>query len=59
MALFSFSIITFKLTFLNFVFRHVQRHILAPRAKTQDAMNLLMQGAEFELAERYTAMTKL
>lgn len=31
---------------------HIQRHFLAPRAKTQDAMNLNFQGAEFELAER-------
>jgi hypothetical protein len=38
---------------------HVQRHILAPRAATQDAMNLNMQGQVFELAERYTNMTKI
>lgn len=38
---------------------HIQRHILAPRANTQDAMNLKMQGAVFELAERYTNMTKM
>jgi Calcium-activated chloride channel len=38
---------------------HIQRHILAPRAKTQDAMNLAFQGSVIELAERYTAMTKL
>jgi Calcium-activated chloride channel len=38
---------------------HIQRHILAPRAKTQDAMNLTFQGSVIELAERYTAMTKL
>uniref|UniRef100_A0A7S2YHU2 CSC1/OSCA1-like cytosolic domain-containing protein n=1 Tax=Entomoneis paludosa TaxID=265537 RepID=A0A7S2YHU2_9STRA len=38
---------------------HLQRHILAPRAKTQDAMNLCMQGQPFELAERYTNMTKI
>lgn len=33
---------------------HIQRHILAPRAATQDLMNLNMRGLEFELAERYT-----
>lgn len=38
---------------------HLQRHFLAPRAKTQDAMNLNMQGSRFELAERYTAVAKL
>lgn len=38
---------------------HFKRHFLAPRAKTQDAMNLAMQGAEIELAERYTNMTKI
>ena len=38
---------------------HVSRHILAPRAATQDAMNLKMQGQVFELAERYTNMTKM
>ena len=38
---------------------HVSRHILAPRAATQDAMNLKMQGQVVELAERYTNMTKL
>jgi hypothetical protein len=38
---------------------HIKRHILAPRATTQDAMNLNMQGQVFELAERYTNMTKI
>lgn len=48
-------------SFLQLVdpFGHVQRHFLAPRASTQDAMNLLMQGTKFELAERYTAAAKL
>jgi hypothetical protein len=31
---------------------HINRHFLAPRALTQDAMNLHFQGAAFELAER-------
>lgn len=35
------------------------RHILAPRANTQEAMNLLMQGSGYDLAERYTNMTKI
>jgi hypothetical protein len=38
---------------------HFKRHFLAPRAATQDAMNLAMQGAEIQLAERYTNMTKI
>lgn len=38
---------------------HFQRHFLAPRAKSQDGMNLAMTGADFELAERYTNMTKI
>ena len=38
---------------------HFQRHYLAPRAHSQDAMNLNMSGQEFELAERYTNMTKI
>jgi hypothetical protein len=38
---------------------HIRRHFLAPRAATQDLMNLNMQGQEFELAERYTNMTKI
>lgn len=31
---------------------HLKRHFLAPRAVTQDAMNLAMQGQEVQLAER-------
>ena len=31
---------------------HLKRHILAPRAATQDAMNMNFRGATFELAER-------
>jgi hypothetical protein len=38
---------------------HLKRHVLAPRAATQDAMNLNFQGTEYELAERYTDMTKI
>lgn len=40
-------------------FGHIARHIQAPRAATQDAMNLLFQGSVYELAERYTDMTKV
>jgi hypothetical protein len=38
---------------------HVQRHYLAPRAKTQDAMNIMFEGLPYELAERYSDMTKI
>lgn len=38
---------------------HLNRHILAPRAPSQDAMNRNFQGTDFELAERYTNMTKI
>lgn len=31
---------------------HINRHILGPRAKTQDAMNLMFQGTAWRLAER-------
>lgn len=37
---------------------NIQRHYLAPRAKSQDRMNLLMGGTEYFIAERYTNMTK-
>eukprot|EP00541_Cyclophora_tenuis_P005816 CAMPEP_0116559546 /NCGR_PEP_ID=MMETSP0397-20121206/10460_1 /TAXON_ID=216820 /ORGANISM="Cyclophora tenuis, Strain ECT3854" /LENGTH=448 /DNA_ID=CAMNT_0004085335 /DNA_START=325 /DNA_END=1671 /DNA_ORIENTATION=- len=36
----------------------IKRHYLAPRAPNQDMMNLHMSGSRFELAERYTNMTK-
>ncbi|KAL7519390.1 hypothetical protein ACHAWX_004152 [Stephanocyclus meneghinianus] len=35
-----------------------KRHFLAPRAATQERMNLLMGGTEYTIAERYTNMTK-
>ena len=34
------------------------RHFLAPRARTQERMNLLMSGTEYSIAERYTNMSK-
>eukprot|EP00978_Attheya_sp_CCMP212_P010867 scaffold26388_cov52-Attheya_sp.AAC.2 len=37
---------------------HLKRHILAPRAPTQDLMNLQMGGTIYELAERYTIMVQ-
>lgn len=37
---------------------NMQRHFLAPRAASQERMNLLMGGTEYFIAERYTNMTK-
>ena len=37
---------------------NINRHILAPRAKTQEAMNLRMQGSQMFLADRYANMIK-
>lgn len=38
---------------------HFRRHFLAPRSKTQDQMNINMQGTQVELAERYTSVSKI
>lgn len=35
-----------------------KRHFLAPRAKSQERMNLLMSGTDYTIAERFTNMTK-
>jgi hypothetical protein len=58
-ALFFAEIVTTNAIQLLDPMGHIQRHIRAPRASTQDAMNLYMQGQVFELAERYTNMTKI
>jgi hypothetical protein len=58
-ALFFTEIVTTTLIQAADPFGHLQRHFLAPRATTQDAMNLSMQGEVYELAERYTNMTKI
>lgn len=58
-AIFFAEIVTTNVIQLTDVWGHIQRHILAPRAKTQDAMNQLFKGLEVELAERYTNMTKI
>ena len=36
----------------------IKRHLLGPRAKTQDAMNLNFRGTEVYLAERYANLVK-
>ena len=39
---------------------HFEKHIMAPRyAKTQDEINSYMRGTIYEVAERYTTVTKL
>lgn len=58
-ALFFADIVTTNALQLLDPFGHINKHILAPRAATQDAMNLLFQGTVYELAERYTDMTKV
>jgi hypothetical protein len=58
-ALFFADIVTTNALQLLDIFGHISKHILAPRAATQDAMNLLFQGTPYELAERYTDMTKV
>lgn len=58
-ALFFAEIVTTTVIQLLDPAGHFERHVLAPRAPTQDAMNLKMQGSLIELAERYTNMTKM
>jgi hypothetical protein len=58
-ALFFTEIFTMNVIQLADPYGHFMRHFLAPRAKTQDEMNLQMKGLEVELAERYTNMTKI
>lgn len=58
-ALFIADILTTNGLALADPFGHLQRHFLAPRASTQDAQNLLFAGTQYELAERYTDMTKI
>jgi hypothetical protein len=33
---------------------NVKQHILAPRARTQEEMNMCFQGSHYNLGERYT-----
>jgi len=51
-AIFFAEIITTNVIQLVDVWGHFQRHVMAPRAKTQDAMNRCFQGLQVELAER-------
>ena len=38
---------------------NAKKHILAPRARTQDQMNHYFQGTYYNLGERYTDLTKI
>lgn len=58
-ALFFAEILTVSVVQLADPAGHLNRHFFAPRATTQDAMNLKFAGAPWELAERYTDATKL
>mmetsp|Transcript_36061 Transcript_36061/g.78980 ORF Transcript_36061/g.78980 Transcript_36061/m.78980 type:complete len:445 (-) Transcript_36061:1655-2989(-) len=58
-AIFFAEIVTTNAVQLLDPMGHINRHFLAPRAKTQEGMNLKFSGALYELAERYTNMTKL
>jgi hypothetical protein len=40
-------------------FTNVKKHILAPRTKTQEEMNLSFQGTFYNFGERYTDFTKI
>jgi len=58
-SLFFAEIVTTNALQLSDIGGHISRHFSAPRAKSQDAMNLSFQGSEVQLAERYTNMTKI
>ena len=38
---------------------NAKKHLLAPRARTQDQMNHFFQGTYYNLGERYTDLTKI
>jgi hypothetical protein len=41
------------------LFGNFKKHILAPRARTQELMNSSFQGTKYNLGERYTDLTKV
>ncbi len=53
------EIVTATLLQLLDIGGNIQRHYTAPRARTQEKMNLCMRGTEVMIAERYANMTKL
>jgi hypothetical protein len=58
-TIFFAEIVTSNVLQLLDISENFKRHFLAPRAKTQEKMNLHMRGAEIFIAERYTNMVKL
>lgn len=57
--IFIFELVTNPILLIADISGHLNRHILAPREKTQERMNLHFQGAEFSLAARYTELMKI
>ena len=51
-AIFFAEIVTTNVIQLTDVYGHFLRHVMAPRASSQDTMNLFFKGLEVELAER-------
>ena len=41
------------------LYGNFKKHILAPRSRTQEQMNLNFQGTKYNLGERYTDLTKV
>jgi hypothetical protein len=41
------------------LFGNFKKHIMAPRARNQELMNLSFQGTKYNLGERYTDLTKV
>lgn len=58
-AIFFSEIVTITALQLLDIGGNINRHIFAPRAKTQEDINQCMSGSVVELAERYTNMTKI
>ena len=57
-VIFLADLVTSNVLQLADVSGNFQRHFLAPRAGSQERMNLLMSGAEYSIAERYTNVSK-
>jgi hypothetical protein len=51
-SIFFAEIVTTNVIQMTDVWGHFQRHVRAPRASSQDSMNICFQGLEVELAER-------
>lgn len=51
-AIFFSEIVTLSVVQLCDFGGHIQRHLLAPRATSQDAMNLFFEGEDLDIAER-------